>query len=96
MENNSHQVDAESCYVTIDSMWTPEKIAGLRKKLGLTLSEFGALVGVCMATVSYWESGQRHPKYETQLKLVALQEATATRMRRGRRASARDGACREG
>lgn len=53
-------------------MFTPEDIKDLRRRLNLTLQEFGALLGVSKSTVSYWEMGDRHPKYSTLVKLNDL------------------------
>lgn len=50
-------------------MLTPQDIRDLRWNLRLTMAEFGKLVGVSEATVSYWESGKKHPRYHTAVKL---------------------------
>lgn len=54
------------------SMFTPDDIKTLRARLGLTLEEFGRECGVTKSTVSYWESGDRHPRYAAILKLNDL------------------------
>lgn len=50
-------------------MYTPEKIRELRKSLGLTMLGFAELLGVSESTVSLWEAGSRHPKYDTLVKI---------------------------
>lgn len=43
------------------STWSPEELKRLRKKLGMTQSEFGSRMGVRQATVSDWETGKQSP-----------------------------------
>lgn len=57
---------------------TPQEIAALRKRLGLSQREFGQLLGnVPQNTVSRWEVGTRHPNkfYRAILQVVADHEA---------------------
>ena len=53
-------------------MLTPQLIRDLRKALGLTAAEFAELLDSHWNTVFQWESGRRHPRYETQVKLNKL------------------------
>jgi DNA-binding XRE family transcriptional regulator len=52
--------------------WTPERIKGLRKRLGLSQGEFGQLAGgYSLATVSNWEHGQT-PRAKAQADLNSI------------------------
>ncbi len=53
-------------------MVTPLSIKTLRTSLGMNTTQFGSLVGVTANAVARWEIGDRHPRYETALKIVAL------------------------
>lgn len=56
-------------------MLTPDDIRRLRFEMRLTMSEFGKLLGVSEATVSYWESGKKHPRYATAIKINEIRNA---------------------
>jgi len=43
------------------SVITPQRIQGLRKRLGLSLAKFAALLGVNMNSVWNWEQGKTKP-----------------------------------
>lgn len=45
------------------------KIAELRKKMGLSQTQFGKIIGAAQNTICNWENGNRKPDYET---LVAM------------------------
>lgn len=66
------------------SMFTGDEIRQLRLALGKTMKEFGALFDVTESTVSVWESGRCHPRFDTLVELnematkVAKQRAKAT------------------
>lgn len=64
-------------------MFTAEEIKELRIRSGLSLAAFGALVGAAESTVCKWESGTRHPKYVTHIKLneVAAKYSKPSRKR---------------
>jgi len=51
---------------------TPERIRGLRKKLGISQRELGILTGVTIGAAASWESGKFKPKGEKKAALVAL------------------------
>ncbi len=55
-------------------MITPEVIHETRIALGDSAERFGARLGVTGNTVFRWESGERHPKYEMQIRLNLLIE----------------------
>lgn len=48
---------------------TSDQIRELRLSLGETMAAFGERLGVSESTVSLWESGQRHPKFATLMKI---------------------------
>ena len=52
----------------------PERIAGLRKKLGISQRELGALVGASLGAVASWEKGKFKPQGEKKAALVALKK----------------------
>jgi DNA-binding transcriptional regulator YiaG len=56
-------------------MFTPKQIEEIRQALGLTVAEFAERLGVDRNAVYLWESGQRHPRYETLLTLNRLAKA---------------------
>ena len=53
------------------SRLTPERIAGLRKKLGISQREMGVLVGATTGAVLSWEKGKFRPQGEKKAALVA-------------------------
>jgi DNA-binding transcriptional regulator YiaG len=56
------------------SRLTPERIAGLRKKLGISQRELGVLVGATIGAVLSWEKGKFKPRGEKKAALVALRK----------------------
>ena len=56
------------------SRLTPERIAGLRKKLGISQRELGVLVGASLGAVASWEKGKFKPQGEKKAALVALRK----------------------
>ena len=54
------------------SRLTPERIRGLRIKLGLSQRALGVLVGATLGAVASWEKGKFRPKGEKKAALVAL------------------------
>ena len=56
------------------SRLTPERIAGLRKKLGISQRELGLLVGATTGAVLSWEKGKFKPRGEKKAALVALRK----------------------
>jgi len=56
------------------SRLTPERIANLRKKLGISQRELGALVGATIGAVLSWEKGKFKPRGDKKAALVALRK----------------------
>ena len=56
------------------SRLTPERIRGLRKKLGLSQRELGILTGVTIGAVASWEKGKFKPKGDNKAALVAIRK----------------------
>ncbi len=56
------------------SRLTPQRIAGLRKKLGISQREMGILVGAILGAVASWEKGKFKPQGEKKAALVALRK----------------------
>lgn len=55
-------------------MFTAEQIKELRSTLGVSLAKFADMLGVSVAAACRWETGQRHPKFTTQIKLNEIRE----------------------
>lgn len=58
-------------------MFTSEDIRRLRLSLGLTLKEFGELVGVTESAASSWETGRSSPRREPLAKINTLAQELA-------------------
>lgn len=56
------------------SRLTPERIQGLRKKLGISQRELGVLIGASLGTVAMWEKGKFKPKADKKAALVAVRK----------------------
>ena len=56
------------------SRLTPERIRGLRKKLGLSQREMGILSGASLGAVLSWERGKFKPRGDKKAALVALRK----------------------
>jgi DNA-binding transcriptional regulator YiaG len=56
------------------SRLTPDRIAGMRKKLGISQRELGVLVGATTGAVLSWEKGKFRPQGEKKAALVALRK----------------------
>ena len=56
------------------SRLTPERISGLRRKLGISQRELGILTGASLGAVASWEKGKFRPKGEKKAALVALRK----------------------
>ena len=54
------------------SRLTPDRIRGLRKKLGISMRELGVLIGSSLGAVLSWEKGKFKPRGEKKAALVAL------------------------
>lgn len=48
------------------------RIREYRKRMGLTMKELGAMVGVSESCVGLWENGRRKPSYEKMLKVAEI------------------------
>jgi DNA-binding transcriptional regulator YiaG len=53
---------------------TPDRIRGLRKKLGISMRELGVLTGSSTGAVLSWEKGKFRPRGEKKAALVALRK----------------------
>jgi DNA-binding transcriptional regulator YiaG len=53
---------------------TPERIIGLRRKLGISQRELGILTGASVGAVLSWEKGKFRPKPDKKAALVALRK----------------------
>ncbi len=56
------------------SRLTPDRIRGLRKRLGISMRELGILTGVGLSAVAMWEKGKFRPRGEKKAALVALRK----------------------
>jgi DNA-binding transcriptional regulator YiaG len=56
------------------SRLTPDRIRGLRKKLGISMRELGILTGVSLGAIKFWEKGKFRPRGEKKAALVALRK----------------------
>jgi DNA-binding transcriptional regulator YiaG len=56
------------------SRLTPERIQGLRKKLGISQRELGILIGASIGAVLSWEKGKFRPMGEKKAALVAVRK----------------------
>jgi len=59
------------------NMLTPQEIKALRKALGWTLADMASRLKVSEGAVRLWESGERHPRWDTMTELNKLQKQTA-------------------
>ena len=64
------------------SRLTPVRIAGLRKKLGISQKELGILVGASIGAVASWESGKFKPQGEKKAAMVALRRLKKREVRK--------------
>jgi len=56
------------------SRLTPDRIRGLRKKLGISMRELGILTGSSLGAILSWEKGKFKPKADKKAALVALRK----------------------
>ncbi|HWQ08912.1 MAG TPA: helix-turn-helix domain-containing protein [Holophaga sp.] len=54
--------------------YSAKGLVALRRRLGLSAAELGALVGVSAQTIYHWESEKSRPKEEFVVKLAALRK----------------------
>ena len=56
------------------SRLTPDRIRGLRKKLGISMRELGILTGTSLGAILSWEKGKFKPRGEKKAALVGLRK----------------------
>jgi DNA-binding transcriptional regulator YiaG len=56
------------------SRLTPDRIRGLRRKLGISMRELGVLTGSSLGAVLSWEKGKFKPREDKKAALVALRK----------------------
>jgi len=56
--------------MTLDLNFQPQRIKGLRHRLGLTQTQFAKELGVAQSTVALWETGRRHPGHAAVLEAL--------------------------
>jgi DNA-binding transcriptional regulator YiaG len=64
------------------SRLTPDRIRGLRKKLGISMRDLGILTGSSVGAVLSWEKGKFKPKAEKKSALVALRKVRKREVRK--------------
>ena len=56
------------------SRLTPDRIRGLRKKLGISMRELGVLTGSSLSSILSWEKGKFKPRGDKKAALVGLRK----------------------
>ena len=64
------------------SRLTPDRIRGLRKKLGISMRELGILTGTTINAILWWEKGKFKPRGEKKAALVALRKLAKREVRK--------------
>ena len=64
------------------SRLTPNRIRGLRKKLGISMRELGILMGSSLGSVLSWEKGKFKPRGDKKAALVGLRKLKKREMRK--------------
>jgi DNA-binding transcriptional regulator YiaG len=64
------------------SRLTPDRIRGLRKKLGISMRELGVLTGSSLGAVISWEKGKFKPRGDKKAALVALRKMRKQEVRK--------------
>ena len=64
------------------SRLTPQRIRGLRKKLGISMRELGILTGSSLGAVLSWEKGKFKPRGDKKAALVALRKLRKREVRK--------------
>ncbi|HUL37859.1 MAG TPA: hypothetical protein VLW47_09235 [Thermodesulfobacteriota bacterium] len=64
------------------SRLTPDRIRGLRKKLGISMRELGILTGTSLSAILSWEKGKFKPRGEKKGALVALRKLRKREVRK--------------
>ncbi len=64
------------------SRLTPDRIRGLRKKLGISMRELGVLTGSSLGAVLSWEKGKFKPRGDKKAALVGLRKLRKREVRK--------------
>ena len=64
------------------SRLTPDRIRGLRGKLGISMRELGILTGSSVGAILSWEKGKFKPRGEKKVALVALRKLRKREVRK--------------
>ena len=64
------------------SRLTPERIRGLRRKLGISMRELGIITGTTIGAVLSWEKGKFKPRGDNKAVLVALRKLKKREVRK--------------
>jgi DNA-binding transcriptional regulator YiaG len=64
------------------SRLTPDRIRGLRKKLGISMRELGVLTGSSLSSILSWEKGKFKPRGDKKAALVALRKLKKREVRK--------------
>ena len=64
------------------SRLTPDRIRGLRRKLGISMRELGILTGTSLGAILSWEKGKFKPKGEKKAVLVGLRKLRKREVRK--------------
>ncbi len=64
------------------SRLTPDRIRGLRQKLGISMRELGILTGSSLSSILSWEKGKFKPRGDKKAALVALRKLRKQDVRR--------------
>ena len=64
------------------SRLTPDRIRGLRNKLGISMRELGILTGTSLGAILSWEKGKFKPKGEKKAALMALRKLRKREVRK--------------
>jgi len=64
------------------SRLTPDRIRGLRRKLGISMRELGILTGTSLSAILSWEKGKFRPKGEKKAILVGLRKLRKREVRK--------------
>jgi len=73
LEESKPKLDATPEEVKASRL-TPDRIRGLRKKLGISMRELGVLTGASIGAVLSWEKGKFKPRGDKKAALVALRK----------------------
>ncbi len=64
------------------SRLTPDRIRGLRKKLGISMRDLGVLTGSSLGAILSWEKGKFKPRGDKKAALVALRKLRKREVRK--------------